>query len=126
MSEHTQLPWSWDETITPFYNDAEGHSRGGDGTGYAEIYRVDAAGQTIFDPETDEVSFVPTLTIANAAFIVTACNSHDELIAALKKAEQLASIAADWNLDEVEIDGVMVKTFELRKEFAAALTRATT
>jgi hypothetical protein len=40
---------------------------------------------------------------------------------ALRKASQLASIACDWHLEEVEIDGEMVDTHDLRDEFDAAL-----
>jgi hypothetical protein len=50
----------------------------------------------------------------------------DRLRAALRKAEQLAIIASDWNLDEVEIDGEMVDTYDLRDEFRAALTQEKT
>lgn len=46
-----------------------------------------------------------------------------ELVEALRKAKQLASIASDWNLDEVEIDGNMVWTRELEREFDAALAK---
>jgi len=49
---------------------------------------------------------------------------HDRLVAALKKAWQLTQIATDWNLDEVEIDGEMVRTYDLAKEFKAALKAA--
>jgi hypothetical protein len=35
----------------------------------------------------------------------------------VQKAYQLADIAIDWNFDEVEIDGVMINTRELREEF---------
>lgn len=38
----------------------------------------------------------------------------DALESALKQAVQMASVATDWNLDEVEIDGVMVPTTALR------------
>lgn len=40
---------------------------------------------------------------------------------AIRKAEQLAEIASDWHLDEVEIDGEMVSIYDLRDEFKAAL-----
>jgi hypothetical protein len=40
---------------------------------------------------------------------------------ALRKAIQLADIANDWNLYEVEIDGEMVSTYTLRDEFKEAL-----
>lgn len=38
----------------------------------------------------------------------------------LDKAYQLAGICMDWNLPEVEIDGEMVDTSDLREEFLAA------
>lgn len=44
-----------------------------------------------------------------------------DLKEAVRKAIQLASIATDWNLDEVEIDGQMVSTYELRDEFESVL-----
>lgn len=40
---------------------------------------------------------------------------------ALIKAVQLAEIASDWNLSEVEIDGEMVDVIDLKREFLAAL-----
>jgi hypothetical protein len=46
------------------------------------------------------------------------------MLAALKKAAQLVDIAADWNLDEVEIDGEMVRTYALRDEFNALIGKA--
>jgi hypothetical protein len=47
-----------------------------------------------------------------------------DLCEAVRKAIQLASIASDWNLDEVEIDGEMVNTYRLREEFEAAFSKA--
>lgn len=43
---------------------------------------------------------------------------------ALNKAKQLASIATDWNLTEVEIDGEMVSVYDLLREFKAVLVLA--
>jgi hypothetical protein len=40
---------------------------------------------------------------------------------AIDKAEQLANIASDWNLDEVEINGEMIDIYDLRAEFETAL-----
>ena len=42
----------------------------------------------------------------------------------LRKASQLASVASDWNLYEVEIDGEMVGIYDLKAEFDAAISRA--
>ena len=61
----------------------------------------------------------------NAALIVHSVNIHADLVAALRKASQLASVAGDWNLDEVEIDGEMIRTFELQEQFDALLAKAT-
>lgn len=42
-----------------------------------------------------------------------------ELEAQLRIAIQLAEIASDWNLDEVEIDGEMMRTMDLYHQFNA-------
>ena len=50
-----------------------------------------------------------------------------ELVEALRRAEQLAEIADDWNLGDdgkVEIDGEWVSCWDLRKEFSAAIAKA--
>jgi hypothetical protein len=50
------------------------------------------------------------------------------LLAALKRAEQLAQIASDWDLGtdgKVEIDGEWVPCLRLRDEFHTAIARAT-
>ena len=57
---------------------------------------------------------------ANARLIAAA----PELYEAVRKAKQLASIATDWNLDKVEIDGTMVDTYTLHEQFKAALVKA--
>ncbi len=40
---------------------------------------------------------------------------------ALSAAEQLADIAGGWSLDEVEIDGKMVSTYDLADMFQVVL-----
>jgi hypothetical protein len=57
---------------------------------------------------------------ANARLIASA----PELYEAVRKAEQLASIADDWHLPEVEIDGEMTRTMALANEFKALLAKA--
>lgn len=42
----------------------------------------------------------------------------------VRVAEQLADIATDWNLDEVEIDGKMVRTHDLARKFRRCLNMA--
>jgi hypothetical protein len=49
----------------------------------------------------------------------------DELVKkTLDKALQLANVASDWNLSEVEIDGEMVDIYDLTGEFEAAVAAA--
>ena len=57
---------------------------------------------------------------ANARLIAAA----PDLLSAVRVAEQLASIATDWNLDEVEIDGQMVSTYDLLKSFQDVVAKA--
>ena len=47
-----------------------------------------------------------------------------EMYEAVRKAEQLATIATDWNLTEAEIDGEMVSVYELRQWFQSTLALA--
>lgn len=47
-----------------------------------------------------------------------------KLAECVRKAIQLANIADDWQLPEVEIDGAMVRTLDLAAEFDAALSAA--
>jgi hypothetical protein len=51
---------------------------------------------------------------------VSALSELLELREVQRKAIQLADIASDWNLYEVEIDGVMVGIYDLKHEFEAA------
>ncbi|MBV6304893.1 hypothetical protein KVP10_08335 [Candidimonas humi] len=46
-----------------------------------------------------------------------------QLRESLRKAEQLTQVCGDWNLDEIEIDGEMIDTLDLRNEFRAALAQ---
>jgi TATA-box binding protein (TBP) (component of TFIID and TFIIIB) len=115
-------------------------------TGLYQGNKIVALLVTEFEPGSTERLF------ATGDFIVTACNAYEgmrqdlsdartgweqatedvreadvlreKLVAALRKALQLTNIASDWNLDEVEIDGEMVETSDLRKQFLAALAAA--
>lgn len=51
-------------------------------------------------------------------------NAAPKLLAVAKLASQLASIASDWNLDEVEIDGEMVGIYALKAIFDVAISEA--
>jgi hypothetical protein len=48
-------------------------------------------------------------------------NVKDTIREALDIASQLAGIAGDWNLDEVEINGEMIAIYEVNDVFVAAL-----
>jgi hypothetical protein len=61
------------------------------------------------------------IALANPSTILSLIARVEQMEAALRKASQLASIACDWHLEEVEIDGEMVDTHDLRDEFDAAL-----
>lgn len=47
----------------------------------------------------------------------------DEVDRALDHAEQLALVASDWNLDEVQIDDAMRNIYEVLEDFRAARAR---
>lgn len=49
---------------------------------------------------------------------------NDRLRELARQAEQLAIVASDWNLDEVEIDGEMTDIYVLRGRFRTALKGA--
>lgn len=46
------------------------------------------------------------------------------LLAACRIAEQLANLAGDWHLDEIEIDGEMRNIYDVRDIFADAIDKA--
>ena len=53
----------------------------------------------------------------------TAIWALEESQVLIEKARQLASVADDWHLPVVEIDGEMVSTISLMKEFEGYLER---
>lgn len=59
--------------------------------------------------------------IANARLIAAA----PELLEATRVAQQLADIAAGWNLQEVEIDGEMRSIYDIKDIFRDAIAKAT-
>ena len=48
-------------------------------------------------------------------------SQRDALLVCVRKAVQLAHIASDWNISDVEIDGEIVGTYNLADEFTAAI-----
>jgi len=57
---------------------------------------------------------------ANAHLIAAA----PDMLEALNVAKQLAEVASDWNLDEVEIDGKMQSIYDVTSIFRAAISKA--
>jgi len=45
----------------------------------------------------------------------------ERVIGALRVAMQMAEVAGDWNLDEVEIDGEMWRTWDIREQMRTLL-----
>lgn len=70
--EHTPTPWMWDSDLVK--DDPFGRIR----------YRVVANGETITQLYYSSYAGGPTNAEANAAFIVKACNHHEELVRALQ------------------------------------------
>ncbi len=79
-------------------------------------------GERVADCETSKLSARPCppgpVDEANAAFIVRACNSHDELVAVLKKVALFGE-----NIDSLSI-GYVAALAELGRNASAALAKA--
>ena len=106
MAEHTPTPWAPDKY---------GQLRGSNGVP-VNTKRLGLSQELGGSPSPEAE--------ANAAFIVKCVNLHGELVAALRKARQMAEIAEEWSMSAFEIDGAMVQTYELLAQFAAILAKA--
>lgn len=128
----TPGPWTWDEGVTPFYNDANGYSCGGNGTGYAEgIWQCDPkTGETLFDCDGEPIN-VHLYSLENAKFITEArehvpalLSERESLLAALKPFADAAENLDDWTPDHATVwesaAAMTISAGELRR--AAALT----
>lgn len=62
-----------------------------------------------------------TAAPALAQYALAASAEIERLKEAVRVAEQLAVIASDWNLDEVEVDGEMRSIYDVRDIFRTAL-----
>jgi len=62
--KHTPLPWDWEERVSPFYNDVNGYSCGGEGLGIADIYQVSEDGQSLWDEDGNSLD-VPIFDVGN-------------------------------------------------------------
>ena len=88
MAEHTPTPWEVDRPGCPC-----GYIFGGNGEAYvAKVLSL--------DDDVDPVASEPA-RLANAEFIVRACNSHDELLAACEAALS-ATLADSWDHHRAE------------------------
>lgn len=100
---HTPTPWN----VTRDENDARALIRDGNFMRVAECGRA----------------FVPGIAEANAAFIVRACNAHDELVATLKFAKE--SIVQNRTLDEARNDRALNEAMvAVENRISAALAKA--
>jgi hypothetical protein len=68
MSEPQFTPgeWEYDEIANPFFNDAEGNSRGGDGSGFYEVFTNVEIDHGDGDIETDTILLVEKATLADS------------------------------------------------------------
>lgn len=82
MRKHTPTPWTVEDPLGP-----------------EELSIVQAGKQTYewqfiahvpVDTSEDDGGFPPSVAHANAEFIVTACNLHDDLVAALRELQEAA------------------------------------
>jgi len=102
MSEHAALPWSSCREVKPPHPDQ------------GVVIRSDA-------DTCDGVGSIVAPRVwgdANAAFIVRACNAHDELVAALENAWRTLDNAAD-------VDGELSQIHKVELIDAACAIRAT-
>lgn len=107
----TPGPWEWDEVMNPFYNDPDGQSCGGDGTGMVEFFQTDADGETLFDEE-GEVRGVLPWKFNNADFIAaanpaTALSLLDALAAAEARCDFIRKVQRDVVRAEIEQEGLV-------------------
>lgn len=71
----------------------------------------------------EQLTILETIAEGDLIYVEALLSSWWEMREALRKAEQLAEVARDWNLDDVEINGAMVPTLDLADEFRALLVR---
>lgn len=82
----TKGPWDYDEIATPFYNDAEGDSRGGLGTGFYEVFTAVMV-EDDGEPYEDTIVLVERATKADAIFIAAARTDIPLLVAEVRRLE---------------------------------------
>lgn len=100
--------WECDEGITPFYNDANGYSCGGNGTGFCDVYPVNPDGSDIIDNDGELVQ-IPLYSIENAPFITQAANTRPDLKSLLEAYEAMR----EENKRQRNIINGFVKTTDL-------------
>lgn len=77
----------YDETMTAFYNDAEGNSCGGNGTGFYEVFRHLPAVEGDEEATDDVAVVVECTTKAEAEFFTNAQTDIPRLIATIRAKE---------------------------------------
>lgn len=101
--KHTPTPWKTGGRIGSLNIDAE-NGRGIATCGYTD---------------TSDVTKSLAENVANAEFIVRACNSHDDLIHYLKRIAQIAEIRQNENLNDATIHAITECMMSLAKEALA-------
>lgn len=118
------LPWSYEETQTPFYNDAEGYSCGGNGTGLCEIYRVDDKGDAIWDEDGEPV-YIPVFAVENAKMIVERVNGYEALVAERDRLREALQFYANPEIYKPHPDGLAFDRRDLSFHARATLSTPT-
>jgi hypothetical protein len=109
LTQHTPGPWE----VSELYADDEGQP---------ELAIRAKINGMVCHPAAVCLQFpnMPGMQMANARLIAAA----PELLAALKIARQFMNVAADWNMNEVEINGQMGGTYDWLKVVDKAITQA--
>jgi hypothetical protein len=116
-AQHTPTPWQVDSGDELAIQSVEGGAQIATVLGPDDFLCRDDDDDEVFEEECE----------ANAAFIVRACNAHDDLVAALKSA--LAYVDAEAMLKDDDLHVSSVKCMDLRdgvvRQFDCEAARAT-
>lgn len=105
MGKHTPTPWDWKRPYEGSYGDAWISASGGERIAVCGELRKPTIHGFIGQPDYTEVE-------ANAAFIVRACNAHEELVRALHLARNYVLDATHFREHIKQIDAALTKARE--------------
>ncbi len=131
--------WDYDSNQTPFYNDADGNSRGGDSDGTYCLYGPDffIDGEHYEGPVLAQrcgkadAKFIAACNPENMRVLLSAISSHEAEVGRLREALKLAEVAMNHmgdalnNMDAVEVEDLVI-TEPAFKAVRAALTQGET